>query len=156
MRPGSRAMAPGSGTWVFATGRTLADSACCDCTGSHPATCVRPSPCRRHACTGCVPAMKTSLRTCGQRGVANSPVSASISTVTMPSGASNGTHVVIFAVLVRALHEFHPDGQSAVRAFQLEIAIVVEADPHNADQLGSETREPAVARSAGLACRTED
>ena len=44
-----------------------------------------------HACTGSVPARNASRTTCGQRGRASLPVSASMSTKLMPSGASNGT-----------------------------------------------------------------
>ena len=83
------------------------------------------------------------------------PVSASICTVTIPSGASKLCDVAIFAMLVRALHEFQPDRQSAVRAFQLEIAIVVESHPHHTDQLGGEPRKPSVARRAGFPRRRQ-
>jgi len=53
----------------------------------------------------------------------------------------------------RALHEFSPDGQGGMRAFDIELAIVVEADPDDAEQIGRETREPAIVRGARLTRR---
>ena len=63
-------------------------------------------------------------------------------------------HVPVFAVLVRALHEFRPDRQCGFRAFEIQVLRVVEADPDDADQLRGEAGEPAVPRSAGFTrCR---
>ncbi len=147
-------VAPGSDTRAFATGRTLEASGCCDCTGSHPATCVvRPSPCTWQVCY---------RLGSGDENLAADVRAARRGQLTRVGvdihrddavGRFKRMHVAVFAVLVRALHELHPDGQSAVRAFQLEIAIVVEAHPHDADQLGGKPGKPAVARGAGLAGR---
>src|SRR6202011_4066035 len=60
-------------------------------------------------------------------------------------------HVAILAVLVGAAHEFGPNRERGFGAFELDIAIVVKADPDYADQLAGEAREPAVVGSPGLA-----
>src|SRR5438093_350591 len=38
-----------------------------------------------------------------------------------------------------------------MRALQTQLTIIVEANPHNAEQLGSKSREPSVMRCSGLA-----
>src|SRR5688572_30809805 len=55
---------------------------------SQPATCVTPPPCKRQSSTGWVPETNTSGRALGQPTVASCPDVGSISTLTMPSGAS--------------------------------------------------------------------
>src|SRR5579871_194329 len=65
-------------------------------------------------------------------------------------------HVPILRMLVRSLHEFGPNRQCAARSLEFNVAIVVEADPNHADQLGGETGEPTVVRGAGLAGRWQN
>src|SRR5579862_1611526 len=66
-------------------------------------------------------------------------------------GSFKGFDAAVFAKLMRLLHELDPDRQSAVRAFQFKIAIVVESHPNCADDLGGKSDKPSIARSAGLA-----
>ena len=47
-------------------------------------------------------------------------------------------------------HEVGPDGSGGGTAEKAEVAIVVETDPDHTKQIGSETSEPAVVRSAGF------
>src|SRR5436309_2998877 len=65
-------------------------------------------------------------------------------------GRLEGFYVAIFAMLMRALHELGPDGQRALRSFELEVAIIVEAYPDDANDLGREAGKPSVARRAGF------
>ena len=60
-------------------------------------------------------------------------------------------NVAVLAVQMSAAHELRPDGQGAAGAFQLEIAVIVEADPDYAQEIWRVADEPAVARCAGLA-----
>ena len=72
----------------------------------------------------------------GQIGVAGIPDCGSISTDTIPSGAMKSFVSPILAHAARLLHELRPDRRGRVRAFQVQLAIVVEADPDHAQQLG--------------------
>src|SRR5438105_14478489 len=60
-------------------------------------------------------------------------------------------NIAVFRKALRPLHELGPDGQRRMRAFQIQIAIVVEPYPYYAQQLGCETGEPAVTGGSGLA-----
>src|SRR6185295_10766955 len=65
-------------------------------------------------------------------------------------------YVLIRLKLMGALHKLRPDGQRALSAFELEVAVVVEAHPHHADDLGCESRKPAIARCAGFSGRRKN
>ena len=122
---------------------------------SHPETVVRSPlpPCSGQVPTGSVPAINTSGVCMGHCGVAGIPDSGSMVTVTTPSGASNGLASAYRRSADGPLHEFRPDGQRGMRAFDIELAVVVEAHPYDAKQVGSEAGEPAVVRRSGLAGR---
>ena len=62
-----------------------------------------------------------------------------------------GLGVAILAVIERTLHKLGPDGQRGMGAFEIEHAVIVEADPHDAQELGGEAGEPAVMRGSGFA-----
>ena len=66
-------------------------------------------------------------------------------------GRIEAVDVAILAVLVRALHEVHPNRQRALSALQLQIAVIVEANPDDTDDLGSKSGKPAIAVGAGFA-----
>src|ERR1700690_669291 len=51
-----------------------------------------------------------------------------------------------------AFHEFRPDRSGGLAAGEAEVAIVVKADPDDAEKIGGEAGEPAVARCTGLPC----
>src|SRR5487761_1954338 len=50
----------------------------------------------------------------------------------------------------RLHHEFGPDGEGRLGAFDLDVAIVVVSDPDNAQHAGGVSGEPGVARAPGL------
>src|SRR5579883_1183649 len=72
------------------------------------------------------------------------------------TGSFEAMDIPIPAMLVSPLHELRPDGQGAVRSLKLEIAIIVEADPHDAKDLRSESGEPGIAVRARLAGRRNE
>src|SRR4051794_33309276 len=59
-------------------------------------------------------------------------------------------------MLMRALHETCPDWHGGFRAFELNVLIIVKADPYDAQQLRSVAGEPGIVRSAGFAGRRKD
>ena len=79
-------------------------------------------------------------------GAAILPVSRSMSTKMMPSGALN---VDVGVAGQGAGHERGPDRQRRLRAAQAERLVVVHADPDDRQQLGREADEPGVAQIVG-------
>lgn len=72
-------------------------------------------------------------------------------------GRGEGLDAAVFAVAVGALHEFGPNGEGSLGALEREFLVVVEADPHDAKELGGEAREPCVVGCAGFAgCREQE
>src|SRR5262245_16398902 len=49
-----------------------------------------------------------------------------------------------------ALHEFGPDWRCAVSAFELQIAVIIVANPNNTEQIGGITCKPGVVRGSRL------
>ena len=85
----------------------------------------------------------------GQPGVASLPVSGSMSTKTMPSGASNGDAGACRRA--RAFMNCVQIGSAACAPRQADRLVVVEADPDDRQQLGREADEPGVAQIVGRA-----
>ena len=81
-------------------------------------------------------------------GVASLPVSRSMSTKAMPSGASNGT---LARPASARFMNCGPDRQRRLRAAQADRLVVVEADPDDRQQLRREADEPGVAQVVGRA-----
>ena len=99
--------------------------------------------------------MKASLNRFGQAGVASLPVSGSIMTNVMPSGASNSS---LLPTGERRLHELRPDGQRRLRTAEPDRLVVVEAHPDHGEQFrreAGEPRVPEIVRRPGLAGRIE-
>ena len=68
-----------------------------------------------------------------------------------PSGAAEGFDVGVLGELDGALHELGPDGRGGVGAFDLDVGVVVVADPDDAEEVGGVAGEPGVVAGAGLA-----
>jgi len=58
---------------------------------------------------------------------------------------------LIWPELRGSLHEVSPDRQRWAGAFQIEVAVIVEAYPHHTQELAGEPGEPAIMGCAGLA-----
>lgn len=67
-------------------------------------------------------------------------------------GRCEGLHVRVLRELDGAVHERGPDGRGGVGALQLDVGVVVIADPDDAEQVGGVAGEPGVVRGAGFAC----
>ena len=59
----------------------------------------------------------------------------SMRTVVMPSGGDEGFDVGVLRKLDGALHELGPDGCGGVCALELDVGVVVVADPDDADEV---------------------
>ena len=62
-----------------------------------------------------------------------------------------GFDVGVLGKLDGALHELGPDGRGGVGAFDLDVGVVVVADPDDAEEVGGVSGEPGVVAGAGLA-----
>src|SRR5512146_3321920 len=60
-------------------------------------------------------------------------------------------NVAVLRHLDGPFHEFGPNGGGGGGAAQAQVAVIVEADPDNAQQVAGVAGEPAVMRGAGLA-----
>ncbi len=71
-----------------------------------------------------------------------------------PGGRDELARIGVLRQLDRVLHELRPDGRRGFAAFQLQIRIVVIADPDDAQQVAGKAGEPRIVRGAGFArCR---
>src|SRR5581483_717517 len=59
-------------------------------------------------------------------------------------------HVRVLRQFDRALHELAPDRRGCISAAETQVAIVVEAYPNDAEQVGGIARKPAIVRGASL------
>ncbi len=59
-------------------------------------------------------------------------------------------HIGILGQRAGLFHEFGPDRCGRLGTAQVQVAVVVVANPHNAEQVACVTGEPAVMRAAGL------
>ena len=99
--------------------------------------------------------MNASTNRRGQLAVGSRPVSGSISTNVMPGGTLNGT--LARPAVARIMNSVQM-GSAAWAPLRPSGLIVVEADPHHGEQVGSEADKPGVAQivgGAGLACSVE-
>ncbi len=63
--------------------------------------------------------------------------------------------VPVLPMLMRPAHEFRPHRQGRMRALQVQLAVVVESHPHDANQFRREAGKPAVVRRPRFACYRE-
>src|SRR5580704_3008958 len=77
--------------------------------------------------------------------------SASIRAVTTPLGAANSCTFRYSGCWCARFMNSVQIGRALRAPLELNVAIVIEADPNDADQPGGETRKPTVARGTGLA-----
>ena len=66
-------------------------------------------------------------------------------------GCGEGLHVGVLWELDGSVHELGPDGRGGVSALQLNVGVVVVADPDDAEEVGGVAGEPGVVLSAGFA-----
>ena len=66
-------------------------------------------------------------------------------------GRREGFDVGVLGKLDGALHELGPDGSGGMSAFDLDVGVVVVADPDDADEVRGVAGEPGVVAGAGLA-----
>ncbi len=66
-------------------------------------------------------------------------------------GGSEGFNVGVLGELDGALHELGPDGRGGEGALELDVGVVVVADPDDAEEVGGVAGEPGVVAGSGLA-----
>ena len=66
-------------------------------------------------------------------------------------GRGEGLHVGVLRELDGAVHELGPDGRGGDGAGELDVGVVVVADPDDADEVGGVAGEPGVVGGAGFA-----
>jgi len=72
-------------------------------------------------------------------------------------GSAEGFDVRVLGKLDSALHELGPDGSGGVGAFNLDVGVVVVADPDNAEEVGGVAGKPGVvAGSCFAGCRSSE
>src|SRR5690348_1837267 len=69
-----------------------------------------------------------------------------------PGGLTERLHIFIRGQLHRAFHEVRPDRRRSGRSAKAKIAVVVETNPHDAEQVAGIAGKPAVVRGASLSC----